>query len=137
MGLLCHDGGARWRSARTAPVRRQPRPPGAKEVQRSMFRLNRWVRVGAVVGLLAAAAPVAVTRAATPTAGAVGLAAPAAVTNPLDLPVPQPPSQGDLQCLGFSYNLGPFGPLGPWGPYGPLHDKPHPACFGGGPQFNK
>jgi hypothetical protein len=37
----------------------------------------------------------------------------------------------------FEYNLGPFGPLGPWGPYGPLHDKPHPACFGGGPEFNK
>jgi hypothetical protein len=102
-----------------------------------MFRLNRWVRVGAVVGLLAAAAPVAVARAATPTAGAVGLAVPAAVTNPLDVAVPQPPGQGDLQCLLFSYNLGPFGPLGPWGPYGPLHDKPHPACFGGGPAFNK
>jgi hypothetical protein len=103
-----------------------------------MFRLNRWVRVGAVVSLLAAAAPVAVTRAATPTAGAVGLAAPAAVTNPLGVAVPQPPgSQGDPQCLLSAYDLGPFGPLGPWGPYGPLHDKPHPACFGGGPDFNK
>jgi hypothetical protein len=102
-----------------------------------MFRVNRWVRVGAVVGLLAAAAPVAVTRAATPTAGAVAVAAPAAVTNPLDVAVPTPPGGQDVQCLLFSYSLGPFGPLGPWGPYGPLHDKPHPACVGGGPQFNK
>ena len=39
-----------------------------------------------------------------------------------------------LQCMMFAYNLGPFGPLGPWGPMGPLHDKPHPACWGGGPQ---
>jgi hypothetical protein len=109
-----------------------------------MSGLNRFMRRGAIVGLLAAATSVAAasaatTTAATPTAARVQLAAPAAITQPLAVPVPSPASQGadPLGCLMFEYNLGPFGPLGPWGPYGPLHDKPHPACFGGGPDFNK
>jgi hypothetical protein len=96
--------------------------------------------------VVAATASVAAASAAT-TAGVVGRPAPAAVT--VAMPLPNPPGQaadplgalgalagqGADQCLFFQYNLGPFGPLGPWGPYGPLKDKPHPACFGGGPDF--
>lgn len=99
-----------------------------------MSRLNRLVRVGAI-GLLVAATPVAAARAATPSADPVGSAPPAAVANPLDLF--NPSQGGDLACLPFKYSLGPLGPLGPWGPGGPLHDKEHPACFGGGPEFSK
>jgi hypothetical protein len=103
-----------------------------------MSRLNRFIQLGAIVGLLAAAAPAAAASAATPTAGAVGPAAPAAVTNPFDLMFPGPGSQGpdSQQCLQYSHDLGPLGPMGPWGPHGPLHDKPHPACVGGGPDSN-
>jgi hypothetical protein len=113
-----------------------------------MSRFNRYKRLGAIVGVVAATASVAAASAAT-TAGVVGRPAPAAVT--VAMPLPNPPGQatdplgalgalagqGADQCLFFQYNLGPFGPLGPWGPYGPLKDKPHPACFGGGPDFNK
>ncbi|HEY2702319.1 MAG TPA: hypothetical protein VGL20_01390 [Candidatus Dormibacteraeota bacterium] len=101
-----------------------------------MTRLNRIVRRGAVVGLLAVTVTVAAASAATPAIHMVGVAAPAPVTTPLVSP-PAAPGADNLQCMAFAYNLGPFGPLGPWGPYGPLHDKPHPACFGGGPQFTK
>jgi len=55
----------------------------------------------------------------------VGAGVNGSVTNPMA-------PGGDMACIGFKYNLGPFGPLGPWGPHGPLHDKDHPACFGGG-----
>lgn len=114
-----------------------------------MSQLNRVIRRGAVVGLVAAAASVTVACAATP---AIAAAGPAAETNPLQIPLPNPlgdgsgslqipnplgDGSGSLGCIMFAYNLGPFGPLGPWGPYGPLHDKPHPACVGGGPDFNK
>ena len=99
-----------------------------------MFPLNRLMRLGAI-GLLAAAAPVAAARAATPTAPAVGQAAPAPVTQPLDSFFSPIGQGGDFACFPFKYSLGPFGPLGPWGPAGPLHNRDHPACIGGGPAF--
>jgi hypothetical protein len=95
-----------------------------------------------LVGLLAAAVPVAATAAT---------AAPAPVTNP-SLSIPGLPSIAGLpglpglglggtehenKCalfafsLGPLYSMGPFGPMGPWGPAGPLHDKPHSECLGG------
>jgi hypothetical protein len=97
-----------------------------------MSRLNRFVQLGAIVGLLAAAAPVAAASAATPTAGAVGPVAPAA-GNPPDMSVPGAGSQwpDPQQCPLSSHDMGPLGPMGPWGPHGPLHDKPHAACVGG------
>jgi hypothetical protein len=99
-----------------------------------MSRLKQFIQVGAIVGLLAAGAPVAAS-AATQTAGAVGPAAPAAVPNPPEMTFPGPGGQGpdSQQCSLYSHDLGPLGPMGPWGPHGPLHDKPHPACVGGGP----
>lgn len=107
-----------------------------------MSRLIRFMRRGAIVGAVAAAASVTVASAATPTARAAGPAATAAGSRPSDVPLPSPVGDlvgdgGDTVCLLFAYNLGPFGPLGPWGPYGPLKDKPHPACVGGGPDFKK
>jgi hypothetical protein len=110
-----------------------------------MSRFNRYKRLGAIAGVVAATASVAAVSAAT-TAGVVSRPAPAAVTAAMPIPSPAgllgtdpfgSTGQGPDQCLFFQYNLGPFGPLGPWGPYGPLKDKPHPACFGGGPDFNK
>jgi hypothetical protein len=97
-----------------------------------MSRLNRMMGVGAI-GLLAAVAPVAAASAATPAPGQGGLTPPIGVTTPIGSVQVDPA----VACLPFEYSLGPFGPLGPWGPYGPLHDKQHPACFGGGPGFNK
>jgi hypothetical protein len=93
-----------------------------------MSRLNRMIRVGAI-GVLAALAPVAAASAATPAAGNGGQNPPIGVTTPIGSIAVDP----SIACLPFQYSLGPFGPLGPWGPYGPLHDKDHPACFGGGP----
>src|SRR5439155_1740768 len=111
------------------PMARSSMTPNSKEVQRHMSRITRCIRLGAIVGLVAAAAPLAAANAATPTGAGVGVTTPAGGAQ-FDLRVPE-----SLQCLGFTYSLGPFGPLGPWGPYGPLHDKDHPACFGGGPEF--
>jgi hypothetical protein len=98
-----------------------------------MSRLNRFVQLGAILSLLAAAAPAVVT----PTAGAVGPVAPAAV-NPPDMTAPGPGSQwpDPQQCPLSSHDMGPLGPMGPWGPHGPLHDKPHAACVGGDPISN-
>ena len=101
-----------------------------------MSRLNRLMSAGAI-GLLAAVAPVAVASAATPAPGAPGNPA-VGVTTPIgSIGAGVGVDPGNLGCLPFEYSLGPFGPLGPWGPYGPLHDKQHPACFGGGPDFGK
>jgi hypothetical protein len=68
-------------------------------------------------------------------ARAAGPAAPPSMTQLL--PVIPGLTQKDepLTCLLSTFDLGPFGPLGPWGPLGPLHDKPHPACVGGGPEY--
>jgi hypothetical protein len=92
-----------------------------------MSRLNRLIGVGAI-GLLAAVVPVTAATAATPTDGG-NQGSPIGVTTPIGSIAVDPA----IACLPFQYSLGPFGPLGPWGPYGPLHDKDHPACFGGGP----
>jgi hypothetical protein len=74
--------------------------------------------------------------AATPNDGSGGQApSPIGITTPIGSVGIDP--GGKLACLPFEYSLGPFGPLGPWGPEGPLKDKNHPACFGGGPAFNK
>jgi hypothetical protein len=99
-----------------------------------MSRLNRLVAVGAV-GLLGAAVPLTAASAATPNPnpGPGGQGFPIGVTTPIGSVAIDPA----LACMPFEYSLGPFGPLGPWGPYGPLHDKQHPACFGGGPDFGK
>ena len=104
-----------------------------------MSRLNRSMRRRAIVGLLVVAGSIAVAGTARAATAQAGPASPAHVALSLDLPVitPHDGPVGDLGCLLFAYNLGPFGPLGPWGPMGPLHDRPHPACFGGGPDFNK
>jgi hypothetical protein len=99
-----------------------------------MSRLNRFVQLGAILGLLVAAAPVVAASAATPSAGPVGPVAPVAI-NP-DMTVPGPGSQwpDPQQCPLSRYDMGPLGPMGPWGPRGPLHDKPHAACVGGDPE---
>jgi hypothetical protein len=118
-----------------------------------MSKLNRYLGLGAMVGLLAVAAtPLMPANAATPAVGKIGIGAEApgaqfgtdvGVKVPDDLSIPGVSVPGllggigDLQCIGFEYNLGPFGPLGPWGPAGPLHDSNHPKCFGGGDDFNK
>ena len=115
-----------------------------------MSKLNRYLGLGAMVGLLAmAAAPITPAFAATPAKVGVGAQAPGAqVGTEVGVKVPDDPSipgfnipeifggLGDLQCIGFQYNLGPFGPFGPWGPAGPLHDENHPKCWGGGPDFD-
>jgi hypothetical protein len=95
-----------------------------------MSRLNRLMGVGAI-GLLAAVGPMAAAKAATPNDGKGDQGAPIGVTTPIGSVAVNP----GIACLPFQYSLGPFGPLGPWGPDGPLHDKDHPACFGGGPAF--
>jgi hypothetical protein len=111
-----------------------------------MSRRNRLMSVGAI-GLLAAVAPVAAATAATPAPGGPGNPS-VGVTTPIgSIGAGVGPigaigagigvDPGNLGCMPFEYSLGPFGPLGPWGPYGPLHDKQHPACFGGGPDFGK
>ncbi|MDQ1514297.1 MAG: hypothetical protein QOE80_127 [Actinomycetota bacterium] len=97
-----------------------------------MSRLHRFLCIGAV-GLFAAAVPITAASAATPAPGPGGPGSPIGVTTPIGSIALDP--GGDLSCMPFEYSLGPFGPLGPWGPYGPLHDKDHPACFGGGPKF--
>jgi len=97
-----------------------------------MSRINRLMWMGAV-GLVAAAVPVAAANAATPKDNndKGGQSFPVGVTTPIGSIAIDPA----IACMPFEYSLGPFGPLGPWGPYGPLHDKQHPACFGGGPDF--
>jgi hypothetical protein len=118
-----------------------------------MSKLNRYLGLGAMVGLLAVAAtPMMPASAATaPVKIGAGAQAPGAqfggqigLNPPGDLnsiPGVSLPDLlggvGDLQCIGFEYNLGPYGPLGPWGPAGPLRDSHHPKCWGGGPDFNK
>lgn len=98
-----------------------------------MSRVHRFLCVGAV-GFIAAAVPISAASAATPPAPGPGQGGfPIGVTTPIGSIGVDPGS--DLACMPFEYSLGPFGPLGPWGPYGPLHDKDHPACFGGGPDF--
>ena len=99
-----------------------------------MSRVHRFLCVGAV-GFIAAAVPISAASAATaPAPGPGGHGGfPIGVTTPIGSVGVDPGS--DLACMPFEYSLGPFGPLGPWGPYGPLHDKDHPACFGGGPAF--
>jgi len=111
-----------------------------------MSKLNRYLGLGAMVGLLAVAAtPMMPAVAATPAQIGVSADAPGAqfgtqvgvkMPDGLSIPGVSVPGLvggvGDLQCIGFQYNLGPFGPLGPWGPAGPLHDRKHPDCWGGG-----
>jgi hypothetical protein len=115
-----------------------------------MSKLNRCLGLGAVVGLLALAAiPMTPALAATPAKVGVAVQAPGVqagtdvgVKVPDDLSIPWVSvpdflgGLGDLQCLAFEYNLGPFGPFGPYGPAGPLHNRHHPKCWGGGPDFN-
>ena len=112
-----------------------------------MSKLNRYLGLGAMVALLSVAAiPMMPAFAATPATVGVGAEAPGAqvgtqlgVNVPNEVPGVSVPGLlggvGNLQCLAFEYNLGPFGPLGPWGPAGPMHDSKHPACWGGGPDF--
>jgi len=102
-----------------------------------MSRLNCSMRRRATVGLLVVAGSIAVAGTARAATASAHPAGPSQVALSLDLPVitPHDGPVDSLQCLLFAYNLGPFGPMGPWGPMGPLHDKPHPACFGGGPEF--
>lgn len=116
-----------------------------------MSKLSRYLGFGAVAGVLAVAAtPMLPANASTkPARIGVGAEAPGAqfgtgvgVNLPGDLssiPGVDIPGLldgvGNLQCIGFEYNLGPMGPLGPWGEYGPLHDSKHPMCWGGGPDF--
>ena len=104
-----------------------------------MSRLNRSTRRRAIVGLLVVAGSIAVAGTARAATASAGPASTSHVALSLDLPVitPHDGPMDSLGCLLFEYNPGPFGPLGPWGPMGPLHDRPHPACFGGGPDFNK
>ena len=114
-----------------------------------MSKLNRYMGLGAMIGLLAVAAtPMMPAVAATPANVGISAQAPGAqvgtgvgVNVPDSVPGVSVPGLlgglGDLQCVGFEYNLGPFGPLGPWGPYGPMHDKDHPKCWGGGPDVDK
>jgi hypothetical protein len=101
-----------------------------------MSRLNRFALVGAI-GLLSAVAPVAAASAETPAPGTPGQGPSVGVTTPIGSIGGSIAVDPSIACLPFQYSLGPFGPLGPWGPYGPLHDKDHPACFGGGPDFGK
>jgi hypothetical protein len=116
-----------------------------------MSKLNRYLGLEAMVGVLTVAAtPMLPASASTPAKIGIGAEAPGAkvgtqvgVNTPEDLANPLPgisvPDMlggiGDLQCIAFEYNLGPFGPLGPWGPAGPLQDSKHPKCWGGGPDF--
>lgn len=115
-----------------------------------MSKLNRYLGLGAMFGLLAVAVtPMMPALAATPARVGVGAEAPGAqvgtqfgVNLPNDLssiPGVSVPGLvggvGDLECFGFEYNLGPLGPLGPWGPAGPYHNDKHPKCWGGGPDF--
>src|SRR3954447_8708243 len=114
-----------------------------------MSKLNRYLGLGATLGLLAVAiTPMMPASAATPARIGVGAEAPGAhvgtgigVNLPDSIPGVSLPGLagglGDLQCIGFEYNLGPFGPLGPWGPAGPFKDSDHPKCWGGGPDFDK
>jgi hypothetical protein len=120
-----------------------------------MSKLNRYMGLGAMVGLLAvAAAPMMPAQAATPNppakvglgvqlpgaqfGGEVGLNPPTDLGSIPGISLPGLAGGiGDMQCIGFEYNLGPFGPLGPWGPAGPMHDSKHPKCWGGGPDFDK
>ena len=118
-----------------------------------MSKLNRYLGVGVMAGVLAVAATAMIPAYAdtTPAKVRIGAQAPGAqvgtgvgVNIPSDLDSLPGVSLGgllgglgDLQCIGYEYNLGPFGPLGPWGPAGPLHDSKHPKCFGGGSDFNK
>ena len=113
-----------------------------------MSKLNRYLGLGTMVGLLAVTAtPITPAFAATPAKVGVGAQAPGAqVRTELGVRVPDDPTSpwihipesglGDLECFAFEYNLGPFGPFGPWGPAGPLHDENHPKCWGGGPDFD-
>jgi hypothetical protein len=117
-----------------------------------MSKLNRYLGLGAMTGLLAmAVTPMMPADAATPAKIGAGAEAPGAhlgtqvgVKTPDDLSTPLPGVSvpglldgiGDLQCVAFEYNVGPFGPFGPWGPAGPFHDKKHPDCWGGGPDFD-
>ena len=126
-----------------------------KEVPQHMSKLNRYMGLGAMVGLLAVAAtPMIPAQAATPNppakvglgvqlpgaqfGGEVGLNPPTDLGSIPGISLPGLAGGiGDMQCIGFEYNLGPFGPLGPWGPAGPMHDSKHPKCWGGGPDFDK
>ena len=111
-----------------------------------MSKLNRYLGLGATLGLLAVATTPMMASAATPAKIGLGAQAPGAnvgtgvgVNVPDHVPGVSVPGLlggiGDLQCIGFEYNLGPFGPLGPWGPAGPMHNSNHPKCWGGGPDF--
>ena len=101
-----------------------------------MSRLNRSLRRRAIVGLLVAAGSPAMASTAQPAAAAAGPPTSSAATPPFDTPAtPQDGLIGNLLCTLNEYNPGPLGPMGPWGPLGPLHNKPHPACVGGGPDF--
>jgi hypothetical protein len=140
----CATGRPQTHSSDGNPGR--PAPQGGS---RTMSKLNRSLGLGAMIGLLAVAAtPMMPALATTPAKVGVGAEAPGAkigtqaginVPDGLNLPGVSVPGLvggiGDLQCIGFEYNLGPFGPLGPWGPAGPLHDGKHPECWGGGPDF--
>jgi hypothetical protein len=123
----------------------RPAPQGGSH---HMSKLNRSLGMGAMVGLLAVAVTpmMPAVAATTPAKVGVGAETPGAQVGsqvglnvPNEIPGVSVPGLlggiGDLQCIGFEYNLGPFGPLGPWGPAGPLHDSKHPGCWGGGPDF--
>jgi hypothetical protein len=101
-----------------------------------MTPLTRKLGLGAIAGLLLAAAPLAAATATVPrSTGGAGVTPSLSVSPSLDVPFGHGQDSDSLLCRPFAYSLGPFGPLGPWGPNGPLRDQPHPACFGGGPEF--
>ena len=103
-----------------------------------MSRLNHTMRRRAIAGLLVVAGSMAVAVTVRVASAPAGPAAhPSQATLSVDMPVitPHNGAVDPLTCLLFKYDLGPLGPLGPWGPMGPLHDRPHPACVGGGPAY--
>lgn len=102
-----------------------------------MSRLNRSTRRRAIAGLLVVVGTTVVASTARAAAAAVMPVSPPAAAPHPGTPgsTPHDGLVESLTCVLFAYNLGPLGPLGPWGPLGPLHDKPHPACVGGGPAY--